>query len=159
MPSDYFSEIRRSQVGTFRFHTFPTETNCRDERYGDDSAQKRAQDVANEDGSSTARKVEARCRDHTQGGLLCRLPNAVGSVKTIHLTTCFAHNCFAEKAVFAKHRLPLLCLGAPLRSERQSRLAKLGTLLIESLETPSGLGIGTNVRFCSGPSSSFHMYS
>jgi len=99
MPRDYFSEIRRSQVGTFRFHTFPTETNCRDERYGDDSAQKRAQDVANEDGSSTARKVEARCRDHTQGGLLCRLPDAVGSVKAIHQSTCFAHNCFAEKAV------------------------------------------------------------
>lgn len=52
MRNDYFSEIWRSQVGTCRFHTFPIETNCYDRPYADDSAQKRAEDVANEDGSS-----------------------------------------------------------------------------------------------------------
>lgn len=75
----------------------------------------------------------------------------------VHL---FCAQLFCRKSRFCKTPSPVtLPLGAPLRSKRQSRLAKLGTLLIESLETPSGLGIGTNVGFCSGPLSSFHMYS
>lgn len=79
MPTDYFSEIWRSQVGTFRFHTFPIETNCCDEPYGDDSARNRAEDVANEDGSSMPARSNPERRDHVLRTVFyddCQTPSA-----------------------------------------------------------------------------------
>jgi hypothetical protein len=77
--------------------------------------------------TTVRRKSQRRCANSgaTDRFRAWRLPHAVGGVKPISQSTCFAHNCFAQKIAFTTIYRPLLCFGAPLRSECRAMFAKL----------------------------------
>ena len=149
MRNDYFSQILRSQEGTCRFHTFPTETNCYDGPCADDSAQKRAEDLAptrarrtgfalHASGDTTARRLSAdTSMDSGQ-------PHAANVISRRRGESHFPVRLFCALLFCTKSRFPNSLSPVTLLRRVTVRLQSCALSLIGSSVTPRGLGVGAD---------------